>query len=101
MEVHRTTRFKLAWVSDPGTLVKGALDGPQACSDPIHLIVLRLEDDLGRSEIGITLDLLTEEPGRMLSIEVMGPEGGIGHPILTITGPRTVSVCHKKAGFEG
>ncbi len=101
MQVHRTTRFKLTWVNDPTTIWQGiiapTLHGPVST----HLIVLRLEDDFGRSEIGITLDLLTEEPGGTLSIEVMGPEGGIGHPTLTISGPQTVSICHKKADIGG
>jgi len=101
MEVHRTTRFKLIWVNDPGTISQGNNDDTPTGLDSIHLVVLRLEDDFGRSEIGITLDPLTEEPGGTLSIEVLGPEGGIGPPTLTISGPPTVSICHKKAETGG
>jgi len=100
MDVHATTRFKLTWVNDPATIWLRIIDGTLQGPESTHRIVLSLTDDFGRSEIGIEIDLLTEEPRGTVSIEVMGPEGGIGRPVLTITGPQSVSICHLKADGE-
>ncbi|MBU1226227.1 MAG: hypothetical protein KJ698_03300 [Actinobacteria bacterium] len=95
MEVVRTTRFELGW--------DDALPAPTVAWTPHALInrlesdmmMLRLEDDYGRSEIGITI-IRDPEADPLLTVDVLGPEAGTGPVTLTVAGPSDAVMCHRK-----
>ena len=94
MNVAQTTQFELGWIPE--------LPDPTAIWDPISwfsrverdLILVRVEDDFGRSEIGIEIERKSDVTEPRLQVLIMGPDGGIGQTTLTVIGPSDTIMCH-------
>jgi hypothetical protein len=95
MQVERTTRFRIGWDPGVGTPevswdLLSLIDGTAT-----DLIVIRLEDDYGISEIGASIESRRNAEAPQLAVKVMGPDEGIGPTTLTIVGPADAVMCHK------